>query len=294
MESNLTNLSTVRKGEVHTAGYCAKGFIDHQGILSCTSTKRNKATGDYDTSFRFNPNSQFAPCGSYQEYKSRLANLLRVAGVEVKPSLIRLDFKFDHTESERDTAQWLKMWELMVYCFAAYKNIKPKGRMRTVDPFTGEHKSTKATTKGFEIEVYNKAIQKPDEGIDYRAEIRRKNIPKGDESDALRQWERIIAKLPAYYDAACEALTDRLADEWKVLDVDGHFKLNQHIYTNSSMIYNREQVRAIYQKIGCTDAGQAASNFMKRYPLLMISKQELTDFCGSICGGIQAYLVGQA
>ncbi len=284
-------------GEIHTANYQLGGdysTIRTPFIPRCFSnflTRTNPITGEITTRCVFNPSKATGECKSLMEYGSILRTSLYKARIDIPPELIRLDFKFDNASA--DCTHWLKLWEALIYCFAVKKQIKSKGRYRGGDFWTLEHKSTKVTTDSYEIEVYHKAIQKESAGVTYRAEIRKVRNPKS-AKEALEEWQRILRQLPTYYSKVTDHYSGLFFDKWCTLKAQtkSSLNLNQFIRSYDDFLFNREQLKEIYCRIGLRDPSKAARNYMARYAHDFITQNELAAFAEEMCEIIQQYIVG--
>lgn len=284
----------IKRGNVHTAMYSVSGDTNTMRSV-CTpraldrfNVKRDDSTGELKTSFRFNPNqTEEGECLSMRDYEQILNDSLYKAGITATPEPRRLDFKFDNPEE--DCAHWVKQWQLLIYCFTAEKKAKAKGRYSGKDFWTDEHKSTKVSTDGYEIEVYNKAIQKESEGVYYRAEIRRMRNAH-DVRETLRAWQEILRRLPAQYDAVCQHFTDLFSRKWQEEKnkTNSKLKLNQFILEHSDILFSLEQLKDIFAATG--KSAKAAYRYSDDYMHDFITLDELQSFAEEQCAIIQKYI----
>ncbi len=291
------------KGGIHTTELRLNGFdsatwkplTTFRTINGC-STRQNKETGEPITYLRFNPNKLTGSCDSLPGYQRSLNYVLDRTGVDVIPELIRIDFKLDYTADSGEYAQYIKTWEALLYCFAVQKKSEAKDRMFSIDPFTGAHKSTKVSSKTFEMELYNKATQKPSESVGYRAELRRTSLDgTKSASQALQSWQALLSKLPAQFEQMQEIMTQRLIDEWT--SIKGNIKankysINQFIYDRNELIYTRKQLIEVYRRIGTRSPEKAAYNFCFRHSIKFITGNDISSLSCQVIKIIDDYIKG--
>ncbi len=296
--------SGIIRGNVHTAAYHAPGHIFYKAAPIMPNRKKMdvkviERCGALGTSFKFNPKDYVGECYNMGNYKTALNRVLMQMSMEKVPTLTRLDFKIDCNPPPELGMFWDKLNDLFVYAFMAYKKIQPKGRERTTDPITGQFKQTKGTTRGYEFAYYNKAIQKPEEGVARRTELRclRLNTKAGaracDEWDAIDKLKTIVAAIPAYYEAAVSGQYKHLCMEYiKTEPTEGTRSPGEFLRAHADCVFSWEQIKEFASFVGVRDAAKFAHNFTQRNPfVVLIDQSDLVKLCAVIIDLLERYEV---
>lgn len=233
----------------------------------------------------------YGECENLADYRQTLAVILQSAGI-VNAHEIRVDFKIDCRDI-RDAGIWTQYGNLLIDCFIAKHGIGPKHQNYTTTAISGEHKSTSAETKTMGIIVNNKRVQQPKYGACYRLELHHLQTEGLTVEKALRQWQKELKALKAYYHRACEMRNDALTDSFT--KEPEKVRLSQFLLTRRNRIYCREQVRELYQMVGKTrmEAITATRNYCNRIGkgyCLFVTRKDFCAYIDSICEQIDRFI----
>ena len=296
----------VLTGGIHTASFFLPGVYLIADQLPPDRANREISslyTNRGGTTMKFNPNKYRGACESMDEYQWIKETVLMNLRYEGVCETNRVDFKIDSNPPPQACAFWEKVCDLFVYAFMEYKGIKVKGRERTTDPFTGLHKQTKGSTKGFEFVHYNKAVQKPAEGVGHRIELRRKAMNDSKsrnrlgELDAINSLKQVVAALPAYYESAVSMQLERLCAEYGAIRPTATTPRSpaEFLRARGESVFNRQQVAAFAEKINIPNPARFSYNFAQRNPaVVFVSQSDLVKLCAVIGDMLDAYLQGTA
>lgn len=287
-------------GGVHTASYFAQEDVRPNEATReiITDFRHTSREGTAGTGFKYNPNKGIrGECTSMEDYHRLLAFCCSALELKTTPKLTRIDFHVDCVADTREQYHyWQKLGEWAVSSFAYMKHVRPRREMRAESFTTGTHQKTEAVTDGFEVSCYNKAQQKPDEGVGYRFEIRHKTRKDTTEEEALRKLCHLLKRLPDYAEMATEAQNAMLLERWNsTAPLDGSpRRANEFINAHEHYFMTTQQLQHFYEAIGCTrkQAYRAKRNYCHRYKhvFMPVTLEALKAFCDMAVSYIENYL----
>ena len=292
------------KSIIHTAGYVIPGFdgtiIEQQGYekaWSKVSTRRNPKTHKKETHVRFNPNGiWWSACKNLADFRRLLKRAIMACGLPETLKLSRTDFCLDFVCEDGDYTLVNKYNQLLIDCYIVGNDIQPKYEGSKHSRRTGIHLNTIASGGTLELAYYNKGIQKLEERVGNRLELRLKDKRHRDIEKALETIEKRVLSWKPFIPKALGMSNDLLVKKWmetRPNRKDGQ-SIPEFLRANSDRLFTRKQLVMLFEMLGQTaqQAETSTRNFLHRNPIELITEKDMMDYFDFVVEQITAYRKG--
>lgn len=234
-------------------------------------------------------------CESAQEADLMVRDIFTRAGISY--DLLthqRVDFKFDLAYAE-NAQSWVKYCNLLIAAYTVMWKCKPKDLYCGQAGQYGEYKNNKAKHGAYELEIYNKEIEKRSSAVPFRLELRCLNRNGQTTKQTLRNWQKSLNNAKDYYTQATTLLNMRLEKIFreKQESASGIFSLNSFIHDHIDGIFSRNQLRSLYAALGAKNPDGATKRYCDRFERnsrLFINKGEFETFIDELSAAIDTFI----
>lgn len=215
----------------------------------------------------------------------------------------RFDFRWDlpsKDSNEEMEVYFDRLCHVEIVCYGAIRPRGSKHGRESNDLETGDFAYVEAphdnSYRNMTMTEYNKGIQDDTGLIARRLELRSTRKAKGyqEPKKFMNAWLEKLENLPAYYKQAAHQDGQILIKKWRkyveTCKDKTEPKLTSFLAARRDSIYNREQLRYIFDRLGDKNPERATKRFCDRYPIINISERDLQKFVDMQLRDIRAYL----